>query len=72
MTDTFILGDAQRREIYFVKLHEDYKKGNNHANDIAVIKLNRDVSYSMRIFPGCIPNMNDPLHAGDDCVLTGK
>lgn len=52
-----------------IKIHPMYKK-NNLFNDIAVVKLNKDVKFKPNIDTACLPKDDDDF-TGKECVATG-
>ncbi|KAG8201919.1 hypothetical protein JTE90_027396 [Oedothorax gibbosus] len=52
-----------------IKIHPSYKK-NNLFNDIAVVRLNKDVKFKPNIDTACLPQDDDDF-TGQECVATG-
>nr|XP_039250611.1 cubilin-like [Styela clava] len=53
-----------------VLCHSGYNKA-TRENDICLIKLAKEVTYSESIMPACLPNQSDRSIVGEDCVITG-
>ncbi len=51
-------------------LREDFHRY-NLTNDIALIKLDRDIEYTPEISPVCLPDAGEELPAGTECYTTG-
>ncbi|KAK3586032.1 hypothetical protein CHS0354_033157 [Potamilus streckersoni] len=64
----------QVRLISRLIMHPDFndtKSSFSFDNDIALIKLDRPVTFADVVSPLCLPVANDPMNEGQSCVISG-
>jgi secreted trypsin-like serine protease len=54
-----------------VRIHQQYVKEDNFANDIAILRLARPIVLKAQVSPVCLPGINDDPTPGRSCYVTG-
>ena len=69
MIKQFERGEKKNSRLFSIKVHPNYNPS-DFQNDIALLKLNRDVVYKEHIIPVCLPN-SDETYVGKTATVTG-
>jgi len=54
-----------------VILHPKYDAVKNHDYDFAMLKLDRKVTFNVRVRPACLPEDTTNFPVGTECYITG-
>ncbi|KAM8804095.1 transmembrane protease serine 11D-like [Rhynchonycteris naso] len=61
---------VQRIQINTILIHNDYNSA-SHENDIAAVKLDRDIKFTKNIHTVCLPEANQNILPGSTAYVTG-
>ena len=68
-TNDFAEGNAVKRKVSTVLVHPYWNKG-TYDNDLALLKMDKKVTFSTTLQPICLPTVNEKSFIGESCSLS--
>lgn len=58
-------------QVLRIRIHEKYSKENAFANDIAILRVAKRITFRNQVSPVCLPEINEDPNPGTQCFVTG-